>query len=197
MINYRIINKENLDNEISIVIKFHLEYIKGNLTILGEQFIESVYRYILIHQNGTLFLLNNEKDKVQGFLLVKPHQKFSFTNYIFNNFKSTILTILKSLISLKKIKSLLCLFKELNIKIKNLDTKEVELIAMAVDSSLHGKGVGSNLIYFASENLKKKGLISIFVRIFKNDLKIINFYSKNSFSLIQSTNYFKVFRKKI
>ena len=106
-------------------------------------------------------------------------------------------TILKSLISLKKIKSLLCLFKELNIKIKNLDTKEVELIAMAVDSSLHGKGVGSNLIYFASENLKKKGLISIFVRIFKNDLKIINFYSKNSFSLIQATNYFKVFRKKI
>ena len=66
MLKHKIKNKKNLKNKVVLLSKFHLKYIESNVTILVEQFIESIYLHALINLNGTVHLLTDEKDCIKG-----------------------------------------------------------------------------------------------------------------------------------
>ena len=173
MIKYKKLNKKNLKNEIVFLSKLHLKFIKGNVTILGEQFIKSIYHHNLINLNAAIYLLIDEKNCIKSFLLVNFCKNFFLTKFFLKNFKLLVFTFTKCIFSLKKFEALVSLLKELNTRIIYSEEKEAELVTIVIDDSLKRKGFGAYLISLACKSLKKKDL-NIFmlgsVKIIKRQL---------------------------
>ena len=165
-------------------IHFTTSFSISLLTKYFENLIEKMEYGIVIRDNGD----------VVGYLFASTNSGQIINNFLKTNFLKVFFYLLRNpRFIAEKILELFSKFSSKN----NYTRTEISLYLIAVDTSLGGRGIGKELIYYFEELVKGNSEKSYTLSVRKNNQQAIDFYLKNKFVQIEANEKSIRFRKEI
>ncbi|MBL8025215.1 MAG: GNAT family N-acetyltransferase [Fibrobacteres bacterium] len=174
------------------VAELHIQGIPfGFLSSMGVSFLAALYRAVDMHADSVLFVARNDSGEVAGFLSgtisVKRFYKYALSRHCMN-LALPVLFKLFSIATIKRIfETLLYPFKKHESEASAVSTEEAidcELLSVALDASLHGRGIGKKLVADFELFLRNKDISGEYkVVTSAEDPKSNGFYKSAGFKL--------------
>lgn len=147
------------------------------------KFYSTLFKY-----NDYNFVAYDENNILIGFVVAGNKTKYAIDLFIKDNYHVLLLALLRNPHFLfQKIKGLLNRF----IKKSRSSNADMRLLSIAVNKNSKEKGIGTALIEYLEENLRKNEIYSYGLSVKKSNTQAIRFYNKNNFRIeIEEKNAF-------
>ena len=167
--------------EAKKIARLHLNNINQSfLASLGERFLSEFYYTLSRSPYGFCLFLQRE-ERIVGFVAGAYSIKKFHRDFLIKKGVKCSLLLFTKLLSKNFLRGLM---EKLHYPEKvrgGGDLPQAELIAIAVDKDFQGKGLGSELMKFFLEELKKRGIEEVKVMVGESNLKGRNFYKLHGF----------------
>ena len=139
------------------------------------KFYSTLFKY-----NNYNFVAYDENNILIGFVVAGNKTKYAIDLFIKDNYHVLLLALLKNPQFL--FKKMVSLLKKFINKSKSSNV-EMRLLSIAVSKNSKEKGIGTALIEYLEENLRKNEIYSYGLSVKKSNSNAIKFYNKNNFRI--------------
>jgi ribosomal protein S18 acetylase RimI-like enzyme len=164
------------------VAKLHCNEITGGvLSILGEEFLAVLYRYISVAPQCGVWI-SHDRGNLKGFISGCAHDKKMFRWVLLHGLFPLVAVGLKSITRPGVIAGAISVVKVLLNSNQDEPTPRSQLLSLAVNPKSRNEGIGKSLVRELETELGVWGINECLVWTTQSNLRAIAFYESNGFT---------------
>lgn len=173
-------------SDVNNIVIIHNDAFNGFfLTQLGSNFLKYYYTSVMRAKKGIVLGYYDDRGKLQGFCAAALRSRGFNKNIVLNNIVPFAFVSLRLLFTNPK--SIVRLIENFTKKSPEVpDAGEyAELLSIAVNSKMHGSGIGKMLMTELEKYVKSKGIIKLSLTTdFFNNEKTLAFYKSSGYEIM-------------